>query len=176
MASPSSKTSTAPTASWCAASACAATRCATATWSSIGQHEILYVDEQCGEHLVDTHDDLPRVDVNAANEDADEDAAIAKTRPARAEIARRSRRQEEGARARELTRLFSISSLKLAAATREQIDQAPEQAGTKAIDLHRVARAAGLTAHFREHVRRQIDTKFADWQLCRYAFSNDSAR
>ena len=42
---------------------------------SIGQHEILYVDDQAGSHLVDTHDDLPRVDVNAANEDADDDAA-----------------------------------------------------------------------------------------------------
>jgi len=42
---------------------------------SIGQHEILYVNEQLGEHLVDTHDDLPRVEVNAANEDADDDAA-----------------------------------------------------------------------------------------------------
>ena len=41
---------------------------------TVGQHEILYVDEQSG-HLVDTHDDLPRVDVNAANEDADEDAS-----------------------------------------------------------------------------------------------------
>jgi general secretion pathway protein A len=41
----------------------------------IGQHEILYVDEQGADHLVDTHDDLPRIDVNAANEDADEDAA-----------------------------------------------------------------------------------------------------
>ena len=40
---------------------------------TIGQHEILYVDEQSA-HLVDTHDDLPRVDVNAANEDANEDA------------------------------------------------------------------------------------------------------
>jgi type II secretory pathway predicted ATPase ExeA len=40
----------------------------------IGQHEILYVDEQAG-HLADTHDDLPRVDVNAANEEADEDAS-----------------------------------------------------------------------------------------------------
>ena len=42
---------------------------------SIGQHEVLYVDEHSSGHLVDTHDDLPRVDVNAANEDADEDAA-----------------------------------------------------------------------------------------------------
>jgi hypothetical protein len=41
---------------------------------TIGQHEILYVDDQSG-HLVDTHDDLPRVDVNAANEDADDDAS-----------------------------------------------------------------------------------------------------
>jgi pSer/pThr/pTyr-binding forkhead associated (FHA) protein len=40
---------------------------------TIGQHEILYINEQ-GAHLDDTHDDLPRVDVNAANEDADEDA------------------------------------------------------------------------------------------------------
>jgi len=42
---------------------------------SIGQHEILYVDEHLSGHLVDTHDDLPRVDVDAANEDADDDAA-----------------------------------------------------------------------------------------------------
>jgi general secretion pathway protein A len=41
----------------------------------VGQHEILYVDEQGSDHLVDTHDDLPRIDVNAANEDADEDPA-----------------------------------------------------------------------------------------------------
>jgi len=41
----------------------------------IGQHEILYVDEHSGGHLVDTHDDLPRVEVNAANEDGDDDAA-----------------------------------------------------------------------------------------------------
>jgi general secretion pathway protein A len=40
----------------------------------IGQHAILYVDEHASGHLVDTHDDLPRVDVNAANEDANEDA------------------------------------------------------------------------------------------------------
>ena len=40
---------------------------------TIGQHEILYVDEQG--HLDNTHDDLPRVDVDAANEDADEDAS-----------------------------------------------------------------------------------------------------
>ncbi len=36
---------------------------------SVGQHEILYVDENAAEHLVDTHDDLPRIDANAANED-----------------------------------------------------------------------------------------------------------
>jgi general secretion pathway protein A len=42
---------------------------------SIGQHDILYVDEHLSGHLVDTQDDLPRVEVNAANEDADEDAA-----------------------------------------------------------------------------------------------------
>ncbi len=39
---------------------------------TIGQHEILYVDDQ-GAHLADTHDDLPRVEVSAANEDADAD-------------------------------------------------------------------------------------------------------
>jgi hypothetical protein len=37
----------------------------------IGQHEILYVDE--AGHLADTHDDLPRVDVSAANEEAEAD-------------------------------------------------------------------------------------------------------
>jgi len=42
---------------------------------SIGQHEIRYVNEQVGEHLIDTQDDLPRVEANAANEDADDDAA-----------------------------------------------------------------------------------------------------
>jgi type II secretory pathway predicted ATPase ExeA len=40
---------------------------------SLGQHDILYIDDQA-EHLADTHDDLPRVEVDAANEDADEDA------------------------------------------------------------------------------------------------------
>jgi type II secretory pathway predicted ATPase ExeA len=40
----------------------------------IGQHEILYVDVYAA-HLADTHDDLPRVEVNAANEEADDDAA-----------------------------------------------------------------------------------------------------
>ena len=42
---------------------------------SVGQHEIRYVNEQVREHLVDTHDDLPRVEANAANEDGDDDAA-----------------------------------------------------------------------------------------------------
>jgi type II secretory pathway predicted ATPase ExeA len=41
---------------------------------TIGQHEILYVDEHNAGHLENTHDDLPRVEVNAANEDANEDA------------------------------------------------------------------------------------------------------
>jgi general secretion pathway protein A len=41
---------------------------------SLGQHELLYVDDQA-RHLADTHDDLPRVVVDAANEDADEDAS-----------------------------------------------------------------------------------------------------
>ena len=40
---------------------------------TLGQHEILYIDAQA-EHLADTHDDLPRIEVDAANEDADEDA------------------------------------------------------------------------------------------------------
>jgi general secretion pathway protein A len=41
---------------------------------SMGQHELLYVDAT-NSHLENTHDDLPRVDVNAANEDADEDSS-----------------------------------------------------------------------------------------------------
>jgi general secretion pathway protein A len=38
----------------------------------LGQHQLLFVDEQ-ESHLADTHDDLPRVVVDAANEDAEED-------------------------------------------------------------------------------------------------------
>jgi len=41
----------------------------------VGQHEILYVDEHGGGHLIDTQDDLPRLEVDAANEDAEEDDA-----------------------------------------------------------------------------------------------------
>jgi type II secretory pathway predicted ATPase ExeA len=41
---------------------------------TMGQHELLYVDSGA-QHLADTHDDLPRVETNAANEDADEDAS-----------------------------------------------------------------------------------------------------
>jgi len=40
----------------------------------VGQHEILYVDESSAAHLADTHDDLPVIDANAANEDGDDDA------------------------------------------------------------------------------------------------------
>jgi hypothetical protein len=42
----------------------------------MGQHEMLYVDDHSAQHLADTHDDLPRLEVDAANEeaDADEDA------------------------------------------------------------------------------------------------------
>ena len=40
---------------------------------SIGQHELLYVDESNSEHLSDTHDDLQALDADAANEDAGED-------------------------------------------------------------------------------------------------------
>jgi len=39
---------------------------------SLGQHEILYVDESSAHHFGDTHDDLPRIDADAANEEADE--------------------------------------------------------------------------------------------------------
>jgi hypothetical protein len=42
---------------------------------SMGQHEMLYVDDQAAEHLADTHDDLPRLEVDAANEEADEDSS-----------------------------------------------------------------------------------------------------
>ncbi len=42
---------------------------------SLGQHDILYVDDHAADHLADTHDDLPRVDVDAANEDSDDDAS-----------------------------------------------------------------------------------------------------
>ncbi|HEV7610070.1 MAG TPA: AAA family ATPase [Steroidobacteraceae bacterium] len=41
---------------------------------AVGQHEILYVDEYAA-HLADTSDNLPRLEVSAANEDADEDSA-----------------------------------------------------------------------------------------------------
>jgi predicted component of type VI protein secretion system len=40
---------------------------------SIGQHELLYVDESSSQHLSDTHDDLKALDADAANEDAGED-------------------------------------------------------------------------------------------------------
>jgi general secretion pathway protein A len=35
----------------------------------VGQHQLLYVDDQAA-HLADTQDELPRVNANAANEDA----------------------------------------------------------------------------------------------------------
>jgi general secretion pathway protein A len=41
---------------------------------SLGQHDIHYTDVQ-GDHLENTHDNLPRVDVNAANEDGEDDDA-----------------------------------------------------------------------------------------------------
>ncbi len=37
----------------------------------VGQHQLLYVDDQVA-HLADTHDELPRVNANAANEDAND--------------------------------------------------------------------------------------------------------
>jgi type II secretory pathway predicted ATPase ExeA len=41
---------------------------------SIGQHELLYIDETSSQHLSDTHDDLKALDADAANEDGDDDA------------------------------------------------------------------------------------------------------
>ena len=41
---------------------------------SIGQHELLYVDVGNAQHLSDTHDDLPVLDADAANEDGEDDA------------------------------------------------------------------------------------------------------
>jgi len=41
---------------------------------SLGQHEMLYVDETAAHHLTETHDDLPRLDADAANEEADDDS------------------------------------------------------------------------------------------------------
>jgi general secretion pathway protein A len=40
---------------------------------TMGQHEMLYVDENSSQHLADTHDDLPRVE-DAANEEEEDDA------------------------------------------------------------------------------------------------------
>jgi hypothetical protein len=40
----------------------------------VGQHEILYVDESAAQHLADTHDDLPVIDADAANEDGGDEA------------------------------------------------------------------------------------------------------
>jgi len=40
---------------------------------SMGQHDMLYVDDIAAAHLADTQDDLPRVNTNAANEEAEED-------------------------------------------------------------------------------------------------------
>jgi hypothetical protein len=40
----------------------------------VGQHEILYVDESSAAHLADTHDDLPVIDADAANEDGEDGA------------------------------------------------------------------------------------------------------
>jgi general secretion pathway protein A len=40
---------------------------------TLGQHEMLYVDEDAAQHLANTHDDLPPLSANAANEDAGEE-------------------------------------------------------------------------------------------------------
>ena len=56
---------------------------------SMGQHELLFVDDQSAEreHLATTHDELPRVTSTAANEDAgeesDDDSAREETAGAR---------------------------------------------------------------------------------------------
>jgi general secretion pathway protein A len=42
---------------------------------SMGQHDMLYVDDHAAAHLADTHDDLPRVVTSAANEESEEDEA-----------------------------------------------------------------------------------------------------
>ncbi len=42
---------------------------------SMGQHDMLYVDQHSAAHLDDTQDDLPRVTPHAANEEAEEDEA-----------------------------------------------------------------------------------------------------
>jgi type II secretory pathway predicted ATPase ExeA len=42
---------------------------------SMGQHDMLYVDDHGAAHLADTHDDLPRVVTSAANEESEEDEA-----------------------------------------------------------------------------------------------------
>lgn len=39
---------------------------------TMGQHELLYVDESAAQHLSDTHDDLPELSAAAANEEADD--------------------------------------------------------------------------------------------------------
>jgi general secretion pathway protein A len=41
---------------------------------TMGQHEILYVDDHASAHLADTHDDLPPISASAANEDASEES------------------------------------------------------------------------------------------------------
>jgi general secretion pathway protein A len=43
---------------------------------SLGQHELLFVDDHSAADLADTHDDLPRVNPNAANEDNDGDSDV----------------------------------------------------------------------------------------------------
>jgi general secretion pathway protein A len=40
---------------------------------NVGQHEILYINENSAQSLADTHDDLPRIDADAANEDGDDE-------------------------------------------------------------------------------------------------------
>jgi type II secretory pathway predicted ATPase ExeA len=39
----------------------------------LGQYELLYVNHGAAEHLADTHDDLPAIDANAANEESGDD-------------------------------------------------------------------------------------------------------
>ena len=132
---------------------------------SMGQHEILYVMSRPASTsstrttICRASTSMPRTKMRT------DDDAPPRTRPARADAALRrvecSEPNEKGAQFAEPRAFLFEDLLDLAAATREQVDQATEQAGTEAIHLHRAARAACLAAHFREHVRRQVDTEFA---------------
>ena len=48
---------------------------------SLGQHEILYVDEPRLKHLADTHDDLAPLDADAANEESEDGSRATRRGP-----------------------------------------------------------------------------------------------